>query len=187
MKVHSKLRLTGAVVQNFQFNLAIIDTAERRRLFKEQKLTARLNSSFGRLSVPEFVATANAICDCQTDSPHYPLDTWPDKVPKPDAIRDAIERMRVLSVESQTRDANKIRERNKLRSEIEAMLDQLRAYLEMAALGDETMLRSTGFDLRQARSTASAPELLDEPTDLRVKHGRESGSLDVHVRALPGA
>ncbi|MFM2058767.1 MAG: hypothetical protein RLY71_3152 [Pseudomonadota bacterium] len=150
-------------------------------------MTARLNSSFGRLSVPEFIATANAICDRQADSPHYPLNIWPDKVPRPDAVRDAVERMRVLSVESQTRDANKIRERNKLRSEIETMLDDQRAYLEMAAHGDETMLRSTGFELRQARTAASVPVLLGEPTDLRLRHGRESGTLDVHVRALPGA
>jgi hypothetical protein len=105
------------VLQHLEIDLAMISSAERRRLFKEQKVPARLNSSFGRLSVPEFIATANAICDRQTDSPHYPLNTWPDKVPRPDAVRDAVERMRVLSVESQTRDANKIRERNKLRSE----------------------------------------------------------------------
>jgi hypothetical protein len=175
------------VCDPFCASFTIIDSAERRRLFKEQKLTARLNSSFGRLSVPEFIATANAICDCQTDSPHFPLNTWPDKVPRPDVIRDAVERMRVLSVESLTRDANKVRERNKVRGEIEAMLDQQRAYLEMAAHGNETALRSTGFELRQVRTTASTPELLGEPSELRVRHGRESGSLDVHVRALPGA
>ncbi|MEY2689616.1 MAG: hypothetical protein RL375_3815 [Pseudomonadota bacterium] len=149
------------------------------------KVTSKLNSSFVRLAVVDYIGTANAIGDSLTDNPYYPLDTWPDKVPKPEAIREAAERLRVLAVESQSRDANKIRERNNLRAEIDGMLDEVRAFVEMAAHGNEAALRSTGFALRQTRG-AAAPEPLGAPTDLRVKHGRESGTLDVHVRALPG-
>jgi hypothetical protein len=49
------------------------------------------------------------------------------------------------------------------------------------------VLRSTGFELRQPRVGAGTSSLLDAPSDLRVKHGRESGTLDVHVNALRDA
>ncbi len=150
-------------------------------------MTAKLNSSLGRLSITEYIGRLNAISDGLTDNPHYPLDTYPNKVPKPDAIRAVAEQLRVLSVESQTHDANKIRERNKLRTEIDAMLEELRAFVEMAAHGDEAALRTTGFHLRQSRVLTGALEQLDAPSELRVKHGRESGTLDVHVHALAGA
>ncbi|MBK6854341.1 MAG: hypothetical protein IPG93_22855 [Burkholderiales bacterium] len=146
-----------------------------------------MNASFVRRTVTDYIGIVNAIGDHLTDNAHYPLAAWPDKVPKPDELRQSAERLRVLSVESQNRDANKIRERNDLRAEIDGMLDEVRAFVEMAAHGDEAALRSTGFELRQTRATAAGPEPLGAPTDLRLKHGRESGTLDVHVRALAGA
>lgn len=88
-----------------------------------------------------------------------------------------------------SRDLRKIDERDASRDKLNAMLKRLALYVELVADEDQAILKSSGVPMRQSTEgvRGSVTELLPAPSDLRLKHGTQSGTVDVHVARLAGA
>ena len=77
--------------------------------------------------------------------------------------------------------------RKDARDHLTDLLKRLTAYLEFVAQQDPAKLASTGYDQRKETVRASHTTALPAPTDVRIAHGTNSGTLDIHVARLEGA
>jgi hypothetical protein len=114
-------------------------------------------------------------------------EPFPDPVPSMAKIGTGVNLLRVRNAESASGDRQKVRECKEARGQLDTMMEQLRTYAELKAQGDQAILESTGFELRQPpHATGAGSSLLPAPTEFRVTHGRLSGTLDAHVRGMEG-
>lgn len=146
----------------------------------------KLIITFGRLSEADFQAKAGFIIASLTNNPHFP-EPWPKQAPTLAQLSDALAAYREAYHASLTRDTLKIKQREAAREALVNLLRLLASYLEFAAAGDVSILATTGYDLRNDIVRGVNSGILPAPSNFRVLHGKQSGTVDIHVDRLPGA
>jgi hypothetical protein len=148
----------------------------------------KLIVSFRHFTEEEFQAKAGFILVKMTGNAGFP-EPWAPQVPTLLQLTEALADYRQRYIESATRDTLKIRARREARELVADMLQGIASYLELVSQGDLRMLETTGYDLRidAARGGVGGSDLLDPPVDLRLSHGRVSGTVAVRVGPLRGA
>jgi hypothetical protein len=146
----------------------------------------KLITSFRRRSDVELMALVGLIIASLTGNPRFPVP-WPAPAPALAQLIEAFEAYCAAYRAALMRDLVRIAERNAAREALEAMLQQLAAYLEFVAHGDEAALRSTGFDLRRepVRTDRSVPPAA--PEGVRIQRGAMSGEINLRFGSVSGA
>lgn len=150
----------------------------------------RLIVSFDHLSEADLQAKAGFILASLNGNPDFPAP-WPAPVPSLGAINATFDNYRAAYHASQSRDRNRIAERNEVRQSLVRMLHQLAAYLELVAEGDAQKLGTTGFDLRRDSGRpvggGGSPASLEVPQEFRAGLGPRGGTVHVEAARLAGA
>jgi hypothetical protein len=142
--------------------------------------------NFQSISLPRFMAQAQRIVTAMTGNPQFP-EPWPLTVPSLAQLNADLVSFSIAYAATAGRDLSRIAERSKARMVLANGLQQLGLYVEMMANGDESLLATTGFDLRTRKARALVPTLLPSPQNLRLKRGETSGLLIARVTSLPQA
>jgi hypothetical protein len=149
-------------------------------------MQSKLIVTFERLSEADFQVKAGFIIASLTNNPNFP-EPWPDIAPSLAQINGAFGVYKDYYHASLTGDTVKIGLRKDARNQLTNLLKRLTAYLEFVAQQDPAMLASTGYDQRKEPVRANHDAPLTAPTDFRIAHGVNSGTLDIHVARLEGA
>jgi len=149
-------------------------------------MQAKLIITFTALSGADFLTQAGIIVNALRGNPDFP-EPWPSQVPSFAQLEEAYNTFRDALHASASRDRNKIAERDASRAVLDGYLKTLAGYLEVIAHGDTAKLMRTGYELRKDRVRSTNTDPLSAPGGFVVKHGKLSGVMVLHARALPGA
>ena len=120
------------------------------------------------------------------NNPHYPRP-WPAPTPTFEELCNANSNYQAGVQVALSRDSFKIIERDRAREMLVELLLDLAPYLELVAKGNADILKTTGFDVKQPKSTTVVNhDPLDAPENFSAKHGL-SGTLICHAARLAGA
>jgi hypothetical protein len=105
-------------------------------------------------------------------------------------LRAGVETFRSAYYAALSRDVFKIAERNQRRAELQRMLRQVAAYLELTADGDVAKLATTGFELRRdggrGRAGGTSAAVLPAPRELRLSMVGPRGVVELNAVNLSG-
>jgi len=144
-------------------------------------MKVKLNIS--RLSLTARIAKCRQIVTAMTGNPNF---TTPH--PALPAITTALDES-----EASANDAQAARQEAKAKTAIQndkddfatGLMNQLAAYVESIAGGDEAIIRSAGMDTKAAAS--SPTEIQDAPANLNATAGDRDGEIDLSWEAVSGA
>lgn len=141
---------------------------------------------FTKMSLSNFQSSAQRIVSAMTGNPHFP-EPWSPSVPTLVQINADLAGFSSAFAATAGGDRSRIAEREAARTRLSSDLQQLGLFVEMTAAGDESVLATTGFDLRapSVRSVVNAP--LSAPVLQKLTQGEVSGLLLARVKSLPGA
>lgn len=141
-------------------------------------LRAKLVTSFAKYTDSALVSKAESILLACTDNEFFPKPT-----PTLPVLQDAITALNDAIAAAVDGSRIKIAERKKARTELENLLRPLNSYVSMVAMGDETVLVSSGFDLFKA--PVPQPEL-SVPGPPVPSSGLNTGEVLVKVSRVDG-
>ena len=126
--------------------------------------------------IPELLAKARGIFTNVSNHPSFQDKSaaFQQDVQK---LGEAIERLQKAFDEAMSRDIHKLAFRDTVRDELVVILGRIAMHVELAAMGDPTLLRASGFDMAQDRSVKSAAPVVMEAPELKLKHGPMPGTL----------
>jgi uncharacterized protein with HEPN domain len=134
--------------------------------------------------IPELLTKARAIYTSLTNHPSFQEKSaaFHQDVQR---LGEAIDRLQKAFDEAMSRDSQKISFRNIVRDELVVILGRVAMHVELAAMGDPTLLRASGFDMAQERSGkgGAAAAVLQAP-ELRLKHGPLPGVLIAYAKPV---
>jgi hypothetical protein len=140
---------------------------------------SKIKFDFPRLSDANLEISAQAIVLAMTGNANF---TTPS--PTLTVVNAAITPYSLALSAAQTRDKNKIAEKNDARVALQDVLILLGNYVTLTAEGDRTILLSSGFPLVKER--VPAPDIT-KPENIEVANGINSGEANVSVTAVPYA
>lgn len=134
---------------------------------------------FARLRDDELDTRAQSIVEKMTGNASYP-----NPVPALADVTAAMTAYKQALVQAQHGGKDKTAMKNAKRFELEALLGELGAYVQLSCKNDLAMLLSSGFDAR--RPGAPIGEL-ERPSNFRVENGANPGSVRLGVNSIYGA
>ena len=141
---------------------------------KMQKIT----TSFSSNTDAKMEQKANAILQQMTGNSYF---TTP--VPSLTVVADAIADYSQAVKDASTFDRVKVSEKNDRRQELEILLSKLGMYVMNVALGNATMLTSSGFALAKP----GEPQYLENPGNVDIANGITTGEMVVSVPRVKAA
>jgi hypothetical protein len=123
----------------------------------------------------ELIAKARAIKAMLTNNPAFPVP-WPPFVRSLDDLDAAIIRLEQSYYDALNHDVQKVALRKTAHEELKIILRNIATYVQLVANGDETLLKTSGFDLRHPQPKSKSPGPLTAPI-VTVKRGKESGTF----------
>jgi hypothetical protein len=152
-------------------------------------MQAKLIITFEPMSDSGLLTLSGGVVEALTDNPHFP-EPWAPPTPGLATVRGGVEALRSAYYAALSRDTFKIAERNQRRVELERMLRQVVAYLELTANGDVAKLATTGFELRRdagrGRASSASAAVPPAPSDLRLSMTGARGVVELNAINLPG-
>lgn len=142
--------------------------------------------NFASLSESDFQTKITLIIGALTGNSNFP-EPWPEGTTNLAQLSAAFKIYQDAYIASQSGDKLKIAERNHARQAVVELVQHIALYLQLVAKGNADILATTGFDLRHEPVKGAYAGTLPAPTDVRVVHGSQSGTLDLHAAKLPGA
>lgn len=135
--------------------------------------------NFAQYTFDGLESKAHTIIASMTNNPHFssPVPSITDVSTAATAYTNAL-------VAAKTGNRADISLKNQKRQALELVLKQLAAYVNYTALGNRTIIISSGFDVSKEKEQIPA---LEKPSDIAVANGKNSGELVVSVTAVKGA
>jgi len=143
-----------------------------------------INTSFTKLSNVNFAAQAERIVSAMTNNAAFPAP-WPSTVPALAQIQADLATFQAAVNDTAAGDKKRIPDRKAARSTLAEDLKQLAFYVQTVAQGQETVLGTTGYPLRQIAPRAVNPAVPAAPAGLKLIRGPVSGSLVVRAQRVP--
>lgn len=146
----------------------------------------KLASNFNRLSLPAFLAQAQRIVTSMTGNASFP-EPWPAPVPSLVQITTDLNNFANAFSGTASGDRTRVSERNAARSMLSADLQHLAFYLQIAANGNDTLLATTGFNVRMPVPHSIVTEPPAPPEKVLLSRGPASGLMLVQIQRVPKA
>jgi hypothetical protein len=133
--------------------------------------------------IPELLNKARVIFNATSNHPSFQEKSlaFQQDVQK---LGEAIDRLQRAFDEAMSRDRQKMSYRDTVRDELVVILGRLSMHVELAAMGDPTILRASGFDMAQDRSVKSAADVVMPAPELKLKHGPLPGTLIAYAKPV---
>ena len=137
--------------------------------------------SFGtsRYSDSGLLNKANYIVERMLGNPMYPAPT-----PTIEVLKDTVAGYEYALANTETKSKESIVLKNNSRKELENMLRQIAMYVQLVSKGDAILIMGAGFDTYK---TPMPIGILEKPKSLTVRHGKNSGSVELISSVVPNA
>lgn len=145
-----------------------------------------INSNFGSVKPSALLARAQAILTAMTGNASFP-EPWPATVPSLAQIQADFNALQSAVTATTEGDRTRIVERNTARGTLANDLGQLALYVLSIAKGNQEMLATTGFPLRQRNARALVLDVPSSPTGVKALAGAVSGTLLIRAHRVAGA
>ena len=145
-----------------------------------------INSTFNNAKPSALLAQAQTIVTAMTGNAAFP-EPWPAAVPALAQIQKDLAAFQDTVTATATGDRTQIKARNAARATLANDLGQLALYVQSIANGNEEMLATTGFPLRQHKPRSQAINVPDAPSRVRASCGTISGTVVIRSSRVIGA
>ena len=145
-----------------------------------------INSTFNKLKPSAFLTQAQTIVTSMTGNTAFP-EPWAATVPTLAQIQTDLTAFQAAVNATAAGDRTRIAERSGTRTTLASDLTLLGFYVQGVAKGDQAMLASTGYPLRQYTPRSQALDGPAAPQRLRLARGTTSGSLVIRAGRVPSS
>jgi len=143
----------------------------------------KIKLNLSALTVPDKIAKARQIVTKMTGNAHFPTPT-PNLVSVSDAT-DFAENANGQAQSARQTAKQKTSALNQAEDALDKLLNQIAAYVESIAGGDEQIILSAGMDVRAAAVATTDPP--GQPQALTPTAGDHDGEIDLSWDTIPGA
>jgi fibronectin type III domain protein len=143
----------------------------------------KVKLNIARLSLAERIARCRQIITAMTGNPNFPTPN-PPLATVTTALNDADAASSAAQAARQDAKAKTVTQNDK-DDFASGLMNQLAAYVENIAGGDESIIRSAGMDTKAAGSAPTS--IPDPPENLNTTAGDRDGEIDLSWEAVPGA
>jgi hypothetical protein len=149
-------------------------------------MSTLINSNFNNLKPSSLLAQAQTIVTAMTGNPAFP-EPWSATVPPLAQIQKDLAAFQDAVTATAVGDRTRIAERTATGAVLVNDLGQLALYVQGIANGNQEMLATTGYPLRQRHSRNLVVDVPQAPVDVRTYPGIVSGSLLIRSPKVEGA
>ena len=142
--------------------------------------------NFNRLSSLPFVAQTEQIVTALTGNANFP-EPWPSTVPSLQQIQTDLAAYQAALTATNAGDRTRIVERDTARVKLQTDLTQLAFQLQTVSQGNDSLLATTGYPLRQPIQQSRIVEVPAAPDNFVLSRGVLSGSVLVRAKPVPKA